>query len=261
MPEWVRALAPDLPAELTCSIWASLCRLLASVVGRVVVATMSMSLTESARRRAEPASFDLRALPGEGAQAVDELFADLERARQQRPRRRACAGARVELLERREHAFLELGAEPAHGAQALRERGLAQRLRRVDAELGVQQPRALRAEAGQARDRDQARRELRAQLLRRGDRAGLHQREDLFLERLADPRQLRRTALTRERADRHGRLAHGLGGAAIGEDAMHDRAVKLVQVAEFFERLRDRGVGQLWTRWLGYPGQCPVSPG
>ncbi len=55
---------------------------------------------------------------------------------------------RIELLERRQHALLELRAEAAHGAQALRERGLPQRLRRVDAELGVQQPRALGPEPG-----------------------------------------------------------------------------------------------------------------
>ena len=33
-PEWVRALAPDLPAELTLSISVSLFSLFASVVGR-----------------------------------------------------------------------------------------------------------------------------------------------------------------------------------------------------------------------------------
>ena len=45
-----------LPAELTLSICSSLARLLASVVGRVVTAIRSMSLTLSAPRRAEPAS-------------------------------------------------------------------------------------------------------------------------------------------------------------------------------------------------------------
>ena len=42
---------------------------------------------------------------------------------------------------------------------------------------------------------DQARRELRAQLLGGGDRAGLDERHDLLLQRLADARQLGRAAL------------------------------------------------------------------
>ncbi len=55
-PECVRAQAPALPAEPTLSISSSLTRLLASVVGRVVTATRSTSLTLSAQRRAEPAT-------------------------------------------------------------------------------------------------------------------------------------------------------------------------------------------------------------
>ena len=36
-----------------------------------------------------------------------------------------------------------------------------------------------------------------------------------------------------------------LAAAAVGEHAVHDRAVELVQVAELLERVGDRGVGEL----------------
>jgi hypothetical protein len=106
----------------------------------------------------------------------------------------------------------------------------------------VQQAGALGAEAGQVCDRDQARRELGPQPLRSGDRAGVDEREDLLLQRLADARQLGCTALAGERGDRHGRRAHGLGGGPIGDDAVDDRAVELVQVAELLQCVGDRSV-------------------
>ena len=66
-----------------------------------------------------------------------------------------------------------------------------------------------------------------------------HERHDLLLERAADPLELGRAALARERRDRHGRFAHGFRRAAVGEHAVDDRAVELVQVAELLERLGD----------------------
>ena len=87
-PEWVRALAPALPAELTLSICSSLVRLFASVVGRVVTATRSRSLTLSAWRRADPASCTcVSAAPLRG-QPGDERLADLDRLGEQYARRR-----------------------------------------------------------------------------------------------------------------------------------------------------------------------------
>ena len=105
------------------------------------------------------------------AQAGDERLADLDRPGQQQARRGPVRRRRR--LERRQHAVLELRAQPLHVRRRCAQRRLAQRLERVDAELRVQQPRALGAEAGQAGDRDQAGRELRAQLLRGRDRARL----------------------------------------------------------------------------------------
>ncbi len=59
------------------------------------------------------------------------------------------------------------------------------------------------------------------------------------------PGELGRAALARQRRDRDRGLAHGLGGGAVGEHAVHDRAVELVEVAELLERVGDRGVRQL----------------
>ena len=132
-------------------------------LGLVVVATMSMSLTLSASRRAQPASSmraSTAALSRRPAMSASPssiaLGSSSAGAGARAPRRPASAA---------EHALLELRAQPAHGAQPLCERGRAQRLERVDAQLGVQQARALGPQAGQARDRDQAGREPRAQLL------------------------------------------------------------------------------------------------
>ena len=66
--------------------------------------------------------------------------------------------------------------------------GRAQRIERVDPELVVEPARALGPEARQVHDRDQPARELVAQLLGGRDVAGLVEREELLLERLADAR-------------------------------------------------------------------------
>jgi hypothetical protein len=170
---------------------------------------------------------------------IGEALADLDRPGQQHARRRALACA---FGQRREHAFLELRTEAAHGADALRQRGLAQLLQRVHAELGVQQARPLCAETGQARDRNQTRRELGAQPLRRRDSATVEQREDLLFQRRADTRQLARAAIARQRRDRQRGVAHAPRGRAVGQHAVNDRAVELVQVAELLQGVGDHRV-------------------
>ena len=184
----------------------------------------------------------LRARRATADQPRHQRLGSLERSRQQHTRGRALGDA---LLERAQDALLEPRAEPAHVAQALSERRLSQLLRRVDAQLRVQQARALGPEARQARDRHEARWELRAQLLGRGDRAGVGERNDLLLQGRADPRQFLRAPRERQLGHRGGRLAHGLRSRAIRHHAVHDRTVELIQVAELFQGVRDRGVGQL----------------
>ena len=99
-----------------------------------------------------------------GAQRADDLLGDVLRAREQDARRRAALGR---LGERLEQLLLDLRAEAAQLADLLLLGGGAQRVERVDAELVVEPPRALGAEARQVHDRDQPGRELVAQLLRR----------------------------------------------------------------------------------------------
>ena len=106
-------------------------------------------MTLSACRRAEPASCTCVPGAARSRRPRGERLAELDRPRQEdatrarAPRRRAAPAS----LERLQHALLELRAEAAHGAQALGQRRLAQRLERVDPELVVKQPRALGAEA------------------------------------------------------------------------------------------------------------------
>ena len=47
------------------------------------------------------------------------------------------------------------------------------------------------------------------------------------------------------------RVAHDLRGVAVGDHAVDDRAVELVEVAELVERVRDRAVGWRRPRPLG----------
>ena len=105
--------------------------------------------------------------------------------------------------------------------------------------------RALGPEAGQLHHRDQPRRDAGAQLLRGGDVARLVQRLELLLERLADARQLGDPSLAGEADDGHGGVADGLGGVAVGDHAVGDRAVELVEIAELVEGGGDLGVGEV----------------
>ena len=173
------------------------------------------------------------------AQRVDDLLGERLRAREQEARRRLAVVAGRELLEQ---LLLGLRAEPAQPPQLLALGRAAQRLERVDAQLVVEAPRALRPEAGQVHHRDHAARELRAQLRRLLGIARVDERLELVLERLADPRQLGHAAVAHELLDGHGGLAHRPGGCAVREDAIGHRAVELVQVGELLERGGDLGV-------------------
>ena len=86
-------------------------------------------------------------------------------------------------------------------------------------------------------------RELRLQLHRGGDLAGLQQRVDLFRQRLADAGDLGRPALGGQLGDRDRALADRLGGGAVGEHAVFDRAVELVEDSQLVQRGGDLGVG------------------
>ena len=217
----------------------------------------------------------------EALEAGNEFFAELQRARQD-DASGVPLGPIAERLQRRQHARLELRAEPLYRAQPLCPGGLLERLGRVDPELGVEQPGALGSEARQTGHRDQPGGELRAQLHGSRDLARVDQRLDLLLQRLADPRQLGRTTLGGEACDRDRRLADGLGRRAVGDDAVDDGAIELVEVAQLLESVGDHAVGGCGgrhppslgptsvsrpTTGLGSPPRsrvrepCPPSPG
>ena len=64
------------------------------------------------------------------------------------------------------------------------------------------------------------------------------------------PGQLGDLALARHGRDRARRLAHRLGGVAVGEHAVHDGAVELVEVGQLVEERGDGGVGRIGHgRW------------
>ena len=254
MPAWVITRAPASPADCTDSTSGSSPSAADSAAGSWAVAMMSRSLTESAWRRSEPATSTRSAAGCE--RSAPTICSAMFCARESRMRGAGAALGR--LRQRLEQLLLDLRAEPAQLADLLLLGGRAQRVERVDAELVVEPPRALRPEARQVHDRDQPGRELVAQLLRGRDVAGLVERVDLLLERLADAVDLGHAALARHRGHRHRGLAHGLGRRAVGDHAVVDRAVELVEVAELVEGGGDLGVGQVGHgRRLAYGQPVP----
>jgi hypothetical protein len=198
---------------------------------------MSMSLTESAQRRSDPA------VRGRvRAQRLDDLLGGLDRARQHHPPRRAVL---VHLGQHAAKVLLGLEPEPPQLPQAAVLDRRAQRIERVDPDLVVQPSRPLGPEARQAHDRDQADRDPRAQLDQGRDVAGLVERQHLLLERLADARQLGDAAVAGERGDRHGGVAHRAGGVAVSDHSVLHRAVELVEVGQLLERGGDLAVGEV----------------
>ena len=67
---------------------------------------------------------------------------------------------------------------------------------------------------------------------------------DLRGDRVADVVELRQPALLGQRPDRLRRLAEALRRPAVGEHAVDDRPVELVEVAEQVEEIGDLGVTQ-----------------
>ena len=233
-PVWATPRAPPPPPRSVMAITSSASK--ASVDRRHVVRRDDdvevLDVVGLAARRAR----DLGAHDGRvRAQPLEDRVADRHRAREHD----ACPGRPLGLrVERRDQGLLGLRAEPLQLPDLPGARGRAQRLQRVDAELLVQPPGALGPEALELRHRHEPRRELGPQLLGGRRRAGVEHRRQLLLERLADPGQLGDAALADERRDRHGRLADHLRRVAVGDDAVDDRAVELVQIAELVELRR-----------------------
>ena len=99
------------------------------------------------------------------------------------------------------------------------------------------------------------------ELVGRRDRAGLEQRVDLLRDRLADAGELLGAALLGHLGDGDARLADRLGGVAVGDDAVDDRAVELVEAGELVEGLGDLGVPHVVTRLrAALPGAWLILP-
>ena len=240
-PFCVVILAPPCPGLPDAAASGCSTSAVASAFGSFAVAMMSTSLHVSARRRAEPAT----ATASRGrvlAQVGRELLGD----RQDVGEEHALGGPfRAELLELRGDVLLGLRPEALHRADALLGHRLAQVVDRGDADLVEEAARRLRAEAGDPRHLDQRRRELRLELLRRRDHAGVEERLDLLLGRLADPGQLRDLAGAGELGDRDRALAHRLGRVAVRVHAEAIRSVELIKRPELGECVGDLGVGRV----------------
>ena len=158
-----------------------------------------------------------------------------------------------------------LGPRP----ETVRRRSLSaaasQLLQRRDAELLVDLACGLGPEPGQLREAHELAGELRAQLLGRGDVARLDQRADLLLERLAD------VAATRSRGPRSaagrrrpGELRIDVAASPVGDDAVDDRPVELVEVGQLVQGGGDLGVLHRRTRsrerYSAMPEDWPPGP-
>ena len=218
-----------------------------SAGGSEAVAMMSRSLTASVRRRAEPAS-STRSDAGcaRSASTIPSPMSSALLSSTRAARRLAGAGR-----ERLEDRLLELGPEAAHVAQLLGLGRRAQALERVDAELVVELAGALGPEAGQAREVDEARPGIRARSFSMAGIVPVSSSASIFSSSVRPMPGSSVTLPSRVMArDRARRLADRLGGVAVGEHAVDDGAVELVEVGQLVEERGDGGVGRIGHgRW------------
>ena len=158
----------------------------------------------------------------------------------------------AEALEAGQDVFLRLRSEALHLADPFALCGGPEVIQGRDAELVEEPSRRLCPHPRHPRHFDQGGRELRLQLHRRGDLAGLEQGVDLFRQRLADAGDLGRPPRRRQVGDRDRAFADRLCRRAVGQHAVFDRPVELVEDAELLQRGGDFGVGHTpskLSRW------------
>ena len=233
-----RRWGPALPAA-AISGWAARCS--ASAVGSSAVAIRSMSLQVSAQRRTEPATSTRLAAGCSRSAAASSSAIGRTVESSRRPGPSPGSPSRSSAARTFSSTF---GPRPFELADLARPRPPPCRSSSDgDSELVVEPSRGLRPQPRDPRHLDQGRRELRLQLHRGRDLAGLQQRVDLFRQRLADAGNLGRPARGGELGDRDRALADRLGRGAVGEHAVFDRAVELVEDSQLVERGGDLGVG------------------
>jgi hypothetical protein len=168
------------------------------------------------------------------AQHLDHGEQRRQRLAEQRPRR---AGRLLLARGRLEDALLRLRAEARQGAQPLRARGVLELGERRHAELLPDLANRLRAEAGDVEELDHLGRDRLAPLRERLDLAGVHDLDDLVLDRGADSRQLLGRSVQRELRHGRARLAHSSRRTAVGEHPERGLAFDLQQVGQQLELL------------------------
>ena len=175
-------------------------------------------------------------------QRLDRVEHGRKRRAQQRPvLRRRC---RLLLVQRLQDALLELRAEPGERAQLLSLGRLAQLGDGRDAEVLPDPAGGLRAEPGEAHERDHVGRDDGLVLRQRVHLAVLDDLDDLALDRLADPLELLGLAVERELRDRATRLADQCRRAAICEHAEGVVAFDLEDVGEQLELRGDVSIAR-----------------
>ena len=187
IPVWVRARPALSPGAELDSMTSSAAKACSSAGGSVgggddveVLDRVGHAAGRCRRARRGPTP-DGRAAPRRSRSPIGSARIARRAPRGARPTRAANAAS---------IASSNFGPKPRTSRSRWSSAAVASASQRVDAQLVEQPPRALGPEPRQPRHVDEPRRELRAQLLDRRDRAGLEQREDLLLERLADARQL-----------------------------------------------------------------------
>ena len=239
-PLWVWArtpLGPGLPAA-AISGWAARCS--ASAAGSSAVAIRSMSLQVSAQRRTEPATSTRLAAGCSRSAAASSSAIGRTFESSRRPGPSPGSPSRSSAARMFSSAF---GPRPLTSRILSPSAASFRSSSEADLELVEEAARGFRAEAGDPGHLDQGRRELRLQLHRGGDLAGLQQRVDLFRQRLADAGDLGRPPCGGQLGDRDRALADRLGGGAVGEHPVFDGAVELVEDPQLVQGGGDLGVG------------------
>ena len=114
----------------------------------------------------------------------------------------------------------------------------------LQVELGEDALGRLRADPLQPHDGDGAGRVAIDQARERGDLSRRQQLGHLVGDGLADARQGRQAALSREPRHRLGRLPQRRGGPAVGEDPVDHRPLELEQVSQELEPLCYSHIGE-----------------
>ena len=203
-PLWVCARTPLGPGVPAAAISGCEARCSESAVGSSAVAMMSMSLQVSAQRRAEPAT-STRLAAGcsrSAAASSSAIGRTLESSRRPGP----SPGSPSRSSEARTFSST-FGPRPFSSRIWCASAAFFRSSTVATSELVVEPPGGFRPQPRHPRHLDQRRRELRLQLHRGGDLAGLQQGVDLFRQRLADAGNLGRPALGGQLGDRDRALA------------------------------------------------------